>query len=79
MCIPILLHLMEMWDLDSKQYELDGNKNAELNQIHVEDAVNYFARGFYNLAALATMLGENQLFGELRATGDRLSALSASL
>ncbi len=72
-------HLMEIWDLDTRRYELEGIKDEGLYQSHVEDAVNYFARGFYNLAGLATALGENQLFGELRVKGDLLSALAGSL
>lgn len=72
-------HLMEMWDLDAKQYEFGGIKDKDLFRSHVEDAVNYFARGFFSLAGLASVLGENQLFTELKFKGDQLVALSNSL
>lgn len=72
-------HLMEMWDWHSQLYELDGIKDSDLFQSHVADATNYFARGFYNLASLASRLDEPNAYAALKLRGDQLADLAAKL
>lgn len=72
-------HIMEMWDWHSRRYELDGIKDNNLFASHVADATNYFARGFYNLAALASRLGEPSAYVVLKQRGDQLADLAAKL
>lgn len=72
-------HLMEMWDWDTRLYELKGARDINLLESHLADATNYFVRGFYSVAALASWLGETALFVSLRDQGDHLSDLAAKL
>jgi hypothetical protein len=68
-------HLMEMWDWDTRRYELKGARDINLLESHLTDATNYFVRGFYNVAALASWLGETALVASLRDQGNHLSKL----
>lgn len=70
-------HLMEMWDWHSLRYALDGIRDGDLFASHVADATNYFVRGFYSLAALASAMGEQALFTALKQKGDDLADLAA--
>lgn len=72
-------HLMEMWDWNSCRYELYGIKDKDLFSSHVEDAINYFARGFLSLAGLASVLEEAELFVKLKQRGDFLASVAARL
>lgn len=69
--------LMEMWDWHSRRYELDGIRDGDLFASHVADATNYFVRGFYSLAALASTMGEQALFTALKQKGDELAGIAA--
>lgn len=67
-------HLMEMCSLSDFKFQLSGINDLDLFESHVRDGVNYFVRGFYSVAAVASILGEQSLYQNLKARGDSLDA-----
>lgn len=65
-------HIMEMCSMDDLKFELFGVRDVDLFESHVRDAVNYFIRGFYSLGALGSVMGEDQMYHQLKARGDAL-------
>jgi hypothetical protein len=69
-------HLMEMWDFKTKQFEISGSQDVGQQQSHIDDAINHFARGFFSVAGLATMLGDRDLSQVMLKIADQLSGIS---
>jgi hypothetical protein len=64
--------LWKMWSLHDLKFDIGGIADIDLFESHVRDAVNYFVRGLYGAAALASVLGEQRLYQDLKLQGDAL-------